>query len=115
LNSHLEIRNVFVFALIAFSLLVSAFLALAPKASANKSDCPVGTICFWEGPTFGGNRAFFTTLGFKSLANINPRSAYDNTSNGTVVFSETTPVTLFAGQSYSERPFYFGTITIAAG
>jgi hypothetical protein len=58
-------------------------------AAAEKSDCPAGYICAWEGPTFGGARTQFagSDAGTKALANIDPRSAYNHTGNHTGVFN----------------------------
>jgi hypothetical protein len=72
--------------LVALVVLAGAFFALAPKASAgttDKSDCPSGKICLWAGPTFGGQQSFWNAseTGCHALANINPQSAYNNTSN----------------------------------
>lgn len=55
-----------------------------------KEDCPPGDVCVWEGPTFGGNRAFFagSETGTHTLENITPHSAYNHTGNHTAVFPE---------------------------
>jgi hypothetical protein len=75
--------NLLASALIAVAVVTGALLALAPKASAVKSDCPFGYVCLWSGPTYGGSAAFFqgSELGVKSLANIDPRSAWNHTAN----------------------------------
>lgn len=90
MSFELDRRSIFLGALIALVVLASALWAVAPKASAGlleKSDCPAGFICVWEGPTFGGNRAFFSgsETGCHSLANIDPKSAYNHTGNHTAI------------------------------
>jgi hypothetical protein len=85
-NLELDRRNVSLSALVALVVLASAFLALASKASASttvKSDCPAGKICLWAGPTFGGQQSFWNAseTGCHALANIDPQSAYNHTSN----------------------------------
>lgn len=106
LNMQLGARSVFLSALVGLVVLAGTFFAAAAQASAvgprNKSDCPNNTACLWEGPTFGGNRAFFAASdgGCHSLANINPRSAYNNTNNRILNFP-TGVFVLFPLQSFS--------------
>jgi hypothetical protein len=83
MDLQLDRTNAVLAAFVALVVLTGAFFALAPKAFAEKSDCPAGDVCVWEGPTFGGNRAFFagSETGCHSLANIDPKSAYNHTGN----------------------------------
>jgi hypothetical protein len=99
-------------------LLVGAVVA-GPAAAApsslftveplNKSDCPSGKACFWEGSTYGGNRAFFEeVVGCHSLANIDAHSYYNHfsRSNWFVAFKETPEYyewILWAGESGSSH------------
>jgi hypothetical protein len=107
----LDRRSMWLAALVAL-VLSCAFSAFATKASANRSDCPPGYVCLWEGPTFGGNRAFFPWFdtGTHTLEEINPRSAFNNTGNSTVLFQGT--ATLYPSYFWSERGYYTGTIYI---
>ena len=100
-NVQLDTRNVFLTALIALVVLASAFLALAPRALAAKSDCPPADVCVWAGPAFGGDRAFFagSDTGCHALAAINPRSAFNHTGTRVAVFPGLT--SLFPGESFS--------------
>jgi hypothetical protein len=98
----LDKRNLLLSALVGLMMLVGAFFALTPEASAlEKSDCPAGYVCVWEGPTFGGNRAFFagSETGCHGLANINPRSAFNHTGNHGAIFPGL--VGLGPGESFS--------------
>jgi hypothetical protein len=74
-------RNIFLGGLIAFFALACALLTTAPKASADKSDCPSAKICLWDGPTFGGQQSFWNgyETGCHALENIDPSSVYNNT------------------------------------
>jgi hypothetical protein len=85
----LDTRNVFLSALVALVVLAGALLVLAPTASANRSDCPLNTVCLWEGPTFGGDRAFFSENdeGCKPLNNIDPKSGYNRADSAIVSLS----------------------------
>lgn len=113
MNLQLEARKSVLSALIALAVLAGVcFLVSAPKASAVKSDCPSGKVCFWSGPTFGGTQAFFEGTGCKGLENIDPASAWNNTNNRTVTFSCCT-IGLGPGGSYRERLPYGGTICIS--
>lgn len=75
----------------------------------NKSDCPSGKACFWEGSTYGGNRAFFDeVVGCHSLANIDVHSYYNHfsRSNWYVAVKETPEYyewILWAGESGSSH------------
>lgn len=80
-------RYVFLSGLIALVVLISAFLTIAPNALAfDKSDCPSGKVCFWSGPTYGGQQSFWNAweTGYHALANIDPQSMWNNTGNRTV-------------------------------
>lgn len=81
-------RGVLLSALVAFALLAGMLLMAAPKASAALGDCPVGKICLWSGSVFDGQASFFdgSDQGFKTLANIDPQSAYNHTGNHIAVF-----------------------------
>lgn len=69
--------------LVALAMLAGAFLALAPTASAAKSECPGQTICLLSGPNFGGQRSFWhaSDVGCHALENIDPESVFNNTVN----------------------------------
>lgn len=86
MNIQLDRSNVLLSGLVAL-VFATAFFAFAPKAFAEKSDCPAGDVCVWEGPTFGGGRAFFagSETGCHALANINPKSAFNHTGNHTAI------------------------------
>jgi hypothetical protein len=79
----LDRRRGFLGLLVAMIAVSGTLLALAPAASADKSDCPAGKICLWSGPTFGGQRSFWdaSETGCHALENIDPQSAYNHTSN----------------------------------
>lgn len=85
---------------------------LPSTAAAEKSDCPAGYLCVWEGPTFGGNRAFFagSETGTHTLAGIDPRSAYNHTGNHEGLFWDwyAGPPELYMylgpGEAVKERP-----------
>lgn len=47
-------RRIFLGALVALALLAGALFASTPKASAEKSQCSLHTICIWEGSNFTG-------------------------------------------------------------
>ena len=89
MNVEISTKTVLMSALSALAVLVVAFLAMAPKASAVKSDCPAGYVCLWSGPTYGGQQAFFhgSELGVKGLANIDPRSGWNHTGNKIVALT----------------------------
>jgi Peptidase inhibitor family I36 len=98
-------RKVSLSALVALALLAGALFVATPKASANKEDCPSGDICLWSGPTFGTEpRAFFTSAetGCKPLNNINPRSAFNNSSSRTAEFPGF--INLGPGRSWENAP-----------
>jgi hypothetical protein len=54
--------------------------AISPAAL---SECPGQTICLWAGVNFNGQRSFWhaSETGCHALANINPQSIFNNTSN----------------------------------
>jgi hypothetical protein len=109
-----DARKIFLSALLALVVLASALLVIAPKASANKEDCPAGKVCLWAGPTFGGERAFFNgeELGCHSLASINPRSAWNHTGNKKVTFPGL--LVMFPGAEFSNlEPAWPGEICIS--
>ncbi len=99
-NVHARPRNLFLTTMVAFVVMASALLVLAPAASANREDCPAGRICLWAGPTFGGDRAFFegSDVGCHSLANIDPQSGWNHTGNHTAEFPFTR--TIGPGQEF---------------
>lgn len=105
--------------MVAFAAVASMFLALAPHALAEKSECPSGYVCLWSGPTFGGERAFFPggETGVHTLANIDPRSGWNHTGNKIVALTggEFYSV-LFEGDSFSGLSSgYTGHISIETG
>jgi hypothetical protein len=63
-----------------------------------KSECGSGSVCFWSGKTWGraecqsGQNCFSqfhaNETGFHALANINPQSMWNNTTNRTAVIYE---------------------------
>lgn len=96
MDAQLSSRNLLLSGLVALALLASSFLMFAPNAAAlDKSDCPSGKICLWAGPTFGGQQSFWNAweTGCHALANIDPRSAFNNTGNRIAQFT--------GGQFYS--------------
>ena len=98
MQAQLDTRNVLLSALIAFVVLASTFLAFAPKASAVTSDCPAQKICLWSGQFFGGQQSFWNAweTGCHALANIDPTSIRNNTTNRKV----TSPVQVGPGLEY---------------
>jgi hypothetical protein len=105
-------RKAILSTLVALMVLTSALLVFAPAASANREDCPLGKVCFWEGPTYGGNRAFFESTGCYSLGNINPRSAWNHT-NSRIALLEGRP-TLWPGDFFHDQPAYGGSVCITS-
>lgn len=83
MDTQLNVRQAILGGLIALVLLGTVLLALAPKASANTSDCPSQKICLWAGQTFGGQQSFWNAweTGCHGLENIDPMSIRNNTSN----------------------------------
>lgn len=81
-------RNLYLSSLIALVVLACAALVAAPKASANKSDCPSAKICLWSGPTYGGQQSFWNgwETGYHALENIDPQSVWNHTGNHTAIF-----------------------------
>lgn len=110
---HAVKRSATLSALVSLALVASAFFAFAPAASADYGDCPSQKICLWAGPTYGGQRAFFdaSDTGWKSLANIDPRSVRNNTSNRHVYFPEW-GATWGPGQSQNNLLPYWGWVYI---
>jgi hypothetical protein len=96
-NIHAGTRKTVLSALVALAVLASTLLSFAPPASANREDCPAGSVCLWSGPTYGGQQAFFNgeDTGWHTLSNIDPESGWNHTGNHNVIFQETT--TLFPG------------------
>lgn len=84
--------------MVALVLFAIAYLALAPHASANTTDCPSGKICLWSGPTFGGEKSFWNAseTGCHALEGIDPQSLRNNTTNREVY----SPVNVLAGLEY---------------
>lgn len=74
-------KNVLLSTLIALVVMAGAFLALAPEAMAERSECPAGKICLWSGPTYGGQKSFWNgyETGCHALANIDPESMWNHT------------------------------------
>lgn len=108
-------RNVLLSAAIALVVLISAFLALAPKASAVKSDCPANTLCLWSGPTFGGDKSFWpaSAVGKHNLENIDPKSAWNRTNRNVSFTGGTFTSVLFPGNEFSNLDYgYNGHIYI---
>lgn len=112
--------------LVAFGVFAAPAIASSSEASVNASvgtsvepspfnveplnyqDCPEGAVCLWEGPTYGGSRAFFSgsETGCKPLNNISAHSVYDrsNHSIGIYFTGGYPPLTLYAGQKEANYP-----------
>lgn len=94
---------------------VAGVSVLPSTAMANKSDCPGGYVCVWTGPTYGGTRSQWagSETGTKTMASIDPRSAYNHTGNHTAVFPTwfegcCPNLILSPGQSQGNRPSPYG-------
>jgi hypothetical protein len=111
---HVRAKVVGVFFLVLVIGAVAAGSATAAEPRV-KSDCPLGKACLWEGPTYGGNRAFFSEeKGCHSLANITPHSWYNHMSGGFMAFkpSNGTEFLVFTGESFNNQPGFSGTMCI---
>lgn len=108
-------RNALLSAAVALVVLISAFLALAPKAAAIKSDCPANTVCLWSGPTFGGDKSFWpaSATGKHNLENIDPKSMWNRTNRYVSFTGGTFTSVVFPGESFSNLDYgYSGHISI---
>ncbi|MDO8188562.1 peptidase inhibitor family I36 protein [Conexibacter sp. JD483] len=47
-------------ALLLAAAVACALFVTAPKASADRADCPGHAVCIWSGPTFGGQLSWFS-------------------------------------------------------
>src|SRR4051812_31501734 len=92
-------------------LLAGALAGHPPSASANQTHRPAGKACFWAGPAYGGQQAFFdgSDTGNHSLAWISPQSGWNHTGNHLVYLWNFTY--LSPGQTIQMGPFG-GSITI---
>jgi peptidase inhibitor family I36 len=83
MDIRLDRRNVLLSGLITLVLFGCALLAFAPRSLAVTNDCPAGKICLWSGPTFGGDKSFWSEsdTGCHALENIDPTSMRNNTDN----------------------------------
>lgn len=75
-----------------FALAMLGSATLATQASADRSDCPSGWVCLWDGPTFGTDMQRFRDNGFQSLAgpvifwNDRASSAYNHTNRWAAIY-----------------------------
>lgn len=80
-----------------------------------RSDCPTFKACLWEGPTYGGNRAFFEEeQSCHSLANITPHSWYNHMVGWYMDFKESggNEFIIFEGEFNNNQPAFHGTLCI---
>lgn len=85
-----------VLTLLTTAIAVVGIGVLPSTASASKSECAAGDVCFWSGKTFGraecesGLNCFSHFHGYETgshaLANINPQSVWNHTGNHTAIF-----------------------------